>query len=74
MSKQWSDVELWALAEQLSGIMDALKHGDPGPHPSFKSQPELPLGPGGNVIAFDPSRRARQRGRRVRPSAQRTAT
>lgn len=50
MSK-WTDAELWAMAEQLSGIMDALRSGE-RPRAQFKSQAELPLGHGGNVIPF----------------------
>lgn len=58
MAKQWSDVELWAMAEQLSGIMDALKHGEraPAAPARYRAQAELPLGHGGNVIPF-PRRR-----------------
>lgn len=57
---QWDDQRLWALAETLSARMDAIQRGE-GPTHAKPKQPELALGPGGNVVDF--SARRRRRGR-----------
>ena len=45
---EWSEEELWALAETLSARMDAIEEGRA--REVGYGQNELPLGPGGNVV------------------------
>jgi len=45
---KWTDGKLWALAERLSAEIEAIRTARKPP----PVQAELPLGPGGNVIAL----------------------
>lgn len=60
MAKEWDEVMLWALAEELSTRMDAVR--EQGAENAKKKQRELDLGPGGNIIDFVQHHRRRAAG------------